>query len=387
MTSAVARVIELVQRESGVRMPGASSSAVARTLLKATELDAEEFIRGVGDDPETLMRLLDEVTIKETFFLRHEQQLRAIDWAALLESAHRRGSARIDVWTAGCSTGEEPYTIALLALEAFGHAAPPVRILGTDISRSALAAAAVARYRARSLHELPAALRLRYLEAHGDGTETVREPARHLVELARHNLVRDPSPPAGRGPFDLILCRNVLIYFDPPTVEAVHRKLTQALQPEGELMLGASDAICVTSGRLDACNTSPRAATRTPRASRSMRPSRRRHVPEQVAASPSLTRGDAEACYVAALVALEGGDAVSAVGLLRRALYIEPTLVVAAFQLGRAHEAAHDRPAARRSYERALRIQAESPDDEMFLEQVDLADVASACHHRLAALA
>src|SRR5207253_1715380 len=82
-------------------------------------------------------RLLDEATIKETFFYREPKLLEDLDWWALLENARRQGSDTVAVWSAGCATGEEAYTLAMLALEAFHPLPPPVRILATDVSGAA----------------------------------------------------------------------------------------------------------------------------------------------------------------------------------------------------------------------------------------------------------
>src|SRR5205814_9563365 len=92
--------------------------------------------------------LIDEITVKETFFLRHVEQLNELQWPRLLERARAAGSDRVRVWSAACATGEEPYSLALLACEAFGTNTPPVTILATDISASALARAQAGEHRA-----------------------------------------------------------------------------------------------------------------------------------------------------------------------------------------------------------------------------------------------
>ena len=96
---------------------------------------------------------------------------------------------------------------------------------------------------------------------------------------------------------------------------------------------------------------------------------------------------DATSHFLHGLLALQRGDAEAAVAALRRALYLEPTLAAASFQLARGHEATGDRQAAVRAYEQTLRTIAEHPDGDLLLEQIDPADIAFACRHRIAALA
>jgi chemotaxis protein methyltransferase CheR len=386
MSDAVDRIAELIHRESGVRLPGdRRSSIVGRALASATpELDAEAFLSRVGGDSDSLARLLDVITVKETFFHRDETQLRAIDWRALAERAHDRGSGRIDVWAAGCATGEEPYTLALLALQTFGDVEPPVRILGTDISRTAIGDAERGRYRERSLRLVPPWQRKLHFESTADGTTRIGESARRLVRFAQHNLVQDAIPDPGAGGFDIVLCRNVLIYFDAPTVAVVVDRLREALGPDGTLVLGAADTLCLTAASLEQLDR------RTTVALPSQEPPRgkpRRRPPVALVPEPLDPVDDATSHFLHGLLALQRGEADAAVAALRRALYLEPTLAAASFQLARGHEAAGDPQAAIRAYEQTLRTIAEHPEGDLLLEQVDPADIAFACHHRIAALA
>jgi len=375
MSKALDRIADLIHRESGVRVPSdRRPSMIGRALATATpDRDAEMFLHRVAGDRDSLARLLDVVTIKETFFHRDEQQLRSIDWRALAETVRNRGSGAIEVWAAGCATGEEPYTLALLALETFGSVAPPVRILGTDLSRTAVDDAERGEYRERSLRLVPSWQRTMHFESSTGATTRIGESARRLVRFAQHNLVRDPIPAPGAGGFDVVLCRNVLIYFDAPTVAIVVDRLRESLRPDGTLVLGAADTLCLTAATLGQLDR------RTIVALPPHRPRR--------AKAPSVPAPDATSHFLHGLLALQRGDAEAAVAALRRALYLEPTLAAASFQLGRGHEATGDRPAAVRAYEQTLRTIAEHPEGGLLLEQIDPADIASACHHRIAALA
>jgi chemotaxis protein methyltransferase CheR len=386
MNKAFDLIADLIHRESGVRVPSdRRSSTIARALATATpDRDAESFLHGVAGDRDSLARLLDVITIKETFFHRDDSQLRSIDWRALAESARSRGSGAVEVWAAGCATGEEPYTLALLALEAFGDADPPVRILGSDISRTAIGDAEVGEYRERSLRLVPSWQRTLHFDPSIGGTTRIGERARRLVRFEQHNIVRDPIPAPGVGGFDVVLCRNVLIYFDAPTVAVVVDRLRESLRPEGTLVLGAADTLCLTAstlGRLD---------RRTTVAFPPQRPHRVKPVKDSAPVTspePGDADPDAASHFLHGLLALQRGDAGAAVTALRRALYLEPTLAAASFQLGRGHEANGDRPAAVRAYEQTLRTIADHPQGDLLLEQIDPADIASACRHRIEALA
>ena len=249
--NAVAGIAGLVRRETGMVLPATRDAAILAAADRAAPgLDPGAFVAAASDPGGRglLDRLIDQVTVQETAFVRDSDQLGAIPWHRLLQAARAAGSGTIRVWSAGCASGEEAYTLALLAAEAFGQAPAPVGVLGTDISGAALAAAAAGRYQERAVRDLEPALRLRYLDRQADGSYLVADRLRSLVRFRRHNLVRDPAPPPGEVGFDLVACRNVLIYFDPPLVEQVIRSLERSLQPDGVLMLGAADALQRTAG-------------------------------------------------------------------------------------------------------------------------------------------
>jgi chemotaxis protein methyltransferase CheR len=384
MTDALDLIVELVCRESGIRVQSAQHpallSAIARALPNG---DAAAFLELAGD-PVTghvaIATLIDEVTIKETFFLRDRRQLDAIPWRALLERAQAAGSHEIRIWCAACATGEEAYTLALLACEAFAPALPPVRILATDISTAALAAARAGRYGDRSLRTVAPSLRDQYFEREGERL-LVGDRLRRVVAFARHNLVTGTMPPVGETTFDLILCRNVLIYFDALTADEVIAGLRSALRPEGTLILGSADALCDTGRRLVELEPVPA------RPSAPLSAALLRKPLGLTAGAESSISLDPETRFLQAIGELESGEALAAAESLRHVLYLDPTFGLAAFALGRAHEATGDPDAARRAYRRALRTIDETDDrHDHLLEQVHLVDVATACRARLATL-
>jgi chemotaxis protein methyltransferase CheR len=370
------RLAKLVHAASGIVLKPSQYPSLRAALGRALPgVDAESFLHRAGRERELVGRLLDEVTVKETFFMRDHRQLDGIDWQRLRQSAADSGSAFVRIWSAGCSTGEEPYTLAMLAYEAFAAWPPPVRILATDISQAALEAAAAGRYRRRAVQEVNHGLVERFFER--DGADYVLdERVRAVVELRQHNLAADPVPPLGTGPFDLIVCRNVFIYFDAPLIEATIERFERALAPHGMLLLGAADAISGPVRR-------PPPPRREPRKDAALRRAPRPAAPQPLPAAPL----DADGYFLRGLEELESGRPAEAVESLRRALYVDPAFALAAFTLGRAHDALGDLAAARRSYQQALRtLEGSDERHEEILQQVDLGDVAAACRARLAAL-
>ncbi|MDP9259222.1 MAG: tetratricopeptide repeat protein [Actinomycetota bacterium] len=385
---AIARVI---RSAAGLRLEQSRHHALRAALARAWPgVPHAEVLRRALDPvtgPETVATLINEVTIKETSFLRDRRQLGSIDWHDLHAHAREAGSGVVRVWSVACATGEEPYSLALLACEAFAPRTPPVRILATDVSSAALAFATAGRYRERSAQGLEEPLRSRYLERVGD--QLVVVPAlRALVELAPHNLVSDAYPPAGEAPFQLILCRNVLIYFDSETCARVVAGLERALAPGGRLALGAADALCVLDRAVGELHRRP------PKAKPSVPPAERRQrtlAPAVLEARPpSRTDEDImnpEVHYLHGLAELESGDAAAAVSSLRRVLYLDPGFELAAFALGRAHEKAGELDAARRRYEQALRMLGVRPaPGERLAGPIDAATVIDACEARLLAI-
>jgi chemotaxis methyl-accepting protein methylase len=404
------KVAALVHRVSGIRIEPRQYPALRAALDRiGAGSEPEAFLHRVSDPGQRrqlVAGLIEEVTVKETSYLRDRAQLESIDWRLLLRDAHARGGDHVRVWTAPCATGEEAYSLALLASEAFAPAPAPVRILATDISTGALASATRGMYRERSVRGIDAALRARYFREESGGL-VVGEQLRSLVTFAQHNLVSDPFPPLGEAPFDLILCRNVLIYFDNETVARVLGSFERALTRSGSLMLGAADALCASASRL--AGGSPAA----PAPAADARPHRRLRRPlgrlaadadepaspagaahrsaEQVIAHTSQLIAedplDAAAHFQRGLAELEIGDPAAAVSSLRRALYADPRFGLAAFKLGGAYESVGDTAAARRAYQQALRTLEPHERHEPFLAQIDLADVAVAARARIDALA
>jgi chemotaxis protein methyltransferase CheR len=189
--------------------------------------------------------LLDEVTIPETHFFRNPPQVRALRKFVLPELLRQAASGKtLRVWSAGCSTGEEAYTVAILIRELL----PPsvdwdVKVIATDVSTRALAAAEAARYGERSFVMTDALDLARWFVLDAtSGAWVVRDEVRDIVEFRHHNLVTDP-PPFDESRVDLILCRNVTIYFDRETTRRLMRRLHGRLRDGGYLFLGHAETL------------------------------------------------------------------------------------------------------------------------------------------------
>ena len=191
--------------------------------------------------------LLDEVTIPETHFFRNPPQIQALRrhvLPQLLKDAAERGR-KLTVWSAGCSTGEEPYTIAMMIRELLPLTAGwDVQVVATDISRRGLATARAARYGERALvmTEPDDVSRFFIRDLDGPHGYVVRPEITELVEFRRHNLVTEPIPFAP-GEVDLVLCRNVTIYFDRDTTRALVGRLHESLRDGGYLFLGHAETL------------------------------------------------------------------------------------------------------------------------------------------------
>ena len=412
----LAEITELVRAETGIAWPAARQAALRAALRRVAPGTAPDaFLRAISDPGrrrDLIDRLIDEVTVQETTFARDGSQLEAIRWHGLLQPARATGPGSIRVWSAGCATGEEAYTLALLADQAFAPASAPVDVLGTDISAAAIAAAEAGLYQERAVRALAASSRRRYFGRPAGGGYLVGERLRRLVRFGRHNLARGAFPPPGEAAFDLVVCRNVLIYFEPPLAAQVIESLQRSLRPGGLLVLGAADALMRITPQ-PAVPAAPAAGAAQPGrpggpdGPRGRPPgprpalSREQRLAAALDAADKSDRGealaqvaslladnplDADAHFVRGLVTLAAGEPEQAVAALRRALYADPTFSLAAFTLGRAHDALGDGPAARRAYERVLRtINPEDHRHEMILQQVDIGDIAAACRARLGA--
>ncbi len=177
------------------------------------------------------------LTTKFTGFFRHPRHFEMAAEQAR-QAAHGRGHARL--WSAAAATGEEAYSIALALIEAFGTEEPPAQVLATDIDAEALAAARRGEYDEQSLQALDSRTRTRFFcEAGGSKKWAVVPVVRRLVRFETLNLVHRPWPVD--APFDVVFCRNVLMYLQPAHRCAVLERISSLLAPDGLLMLDPTE--------------------------------------------------------------------------------------------------------------------------------------------------
>jgi chemotaxis protein methyltransferase CheR len=218
-----------------------------RSLGIATFEEYFGYVTGASGSAERL-HLLDAITTNETHFFRAPRQFEFLErevfpgWQA---DAARQAGAAIRAWSAGCATGEEPFSLAM----SLRHHFPPERgfrleLLASDLSTRALEQARDATWPITRAEEIPLAYRKAFM-LRGTGSQQGRMRAgpelRRLVRFERINLSDARYPALGR--FDLILCRNVLIYFDDATRAAVLDRLISRLAPGGYLLLGAAEGV------------------------------------------------------------------------------------------------------------------------------------------------
>jgi chemotaxis protein methyltransferase CheR len=265
----VAELAEWVRLRTGLVFPPArrepAIAALARSL--AEDGGVARTIARLERDEGALDELLADLTIGESYFFRHAEQLGVVRSRILPElTRHRRTPLR--VWSAGCATGEEPYSLAILLREA--EPGVGARVLGTDLSRTRLRVAQRGRYRAWSLRGVAAPTIARYFRRLGEWYELSAE-IRAAVDFRPLNLVGDryPSATSGIWGMDLILCRNVLIYLDRTAVREVVSRLVASLADGGWLLLGASDPLIADLAPVDVEVTEAGLAYRRASAARS----------------------------------------------------------------------------------------------------------------------
>jgi len=179
------------------------------------------------------------VTTESSFFRDHHpfEALRTMVIPDLV--ARRREARRLNIWCAACSTGQEPYSVAILLREHFPELAGwKVHLLASDLSREALARARAGRFKQIEVNRgLPAALLVKHFEQHGTEWQ-LRPPLRAMVDFQELNLARPwPALP----PMDLVLLRNVMIYFGVETKKDILARLVRVLKPDGYLLLGGAE--------------------------------------------------------------------------------------------------------------------------------------------------
>jgi chemotaxis protein methyltransferase CheR len=399
-------------------------AGASHALAAASDDAALTALARLPDEADAWQRVIQSLTVGETRFLRQRDWFARIEaeaLAPLVRSRQAAGPRRLRVWSAGCATGEEPYTIAMLVDALLpDRAGWDVQILGTDINAAFLAVADAGVYRPWALREIEPALRARCFVEIRPKRFRVTPAIRSLVSFRKFNLVSDPcpDPAAGIGGFDLVLCRNVMIYLTVDQQDAVAAKLTRSLAPGGWLAVAPTEATAARfrpltlvsfpnailfraatgTARADAPSRPRKSVSAAPAGGRrakapSDRPTARRtaaagrhpHLPSAataVSAAQALADGgrlaearercvaalaqdamSVEANLLLATICAEMGDAAAALEAARRAAYLRPDSAAAHFLMGTALRRLGNVRQSRRSMAAVVRLLEAEPAD------------------------
>lgn len=242
------RLVSFVKANYGINLEQKHQLITGRLSNVITSMgftSFEEYIDYIlsKKNPEDIEVMLNKLTTNYTFFMREEAHFDYFRHTVLPWLEETRKNRVLSIWSAGCSSGQEPYTLSMLIKEHFGSKASmwDTRILATDISQNVLGAAAAAQYEAESLKNLPAGWKEKYFtKSSKPGYYTVSDSIKSNVIFRRFNLM---DPIRFKLKFDVIFCRNVMIYFDQPTKEALIQRFYNATVPGGYLFIGHSESL------------------------------------------------------------------------------------------------------------------------------------------------
>lgn len=245
------RFCEFFYRRTGIQFGEGKRYFVDRRLAERVAAAGQPSLRAYllhlhYDDHagEEMQHLINAMTVNETYFYREEYQLRALSTEMMPELAARRGAEGLRIWSLPCSTGEEPYSIALHLTENWpGLAAVDVEIVASDIDTSVLARARSGLYGARAVQNLPPEVLQRYFEPAGEDAWRIAALLRRAVRFTPVNLSDAVAMRRHRGLHDVIFCRNLLIYFDDLSRRQAAEAMHEALRPGGFLCLGHSESM------------------------------------------------------------------------------------------------------------------------------------------------
>jgi chemotaxis methyl-accepting protein methylase len=241
-----AGLTEKIARERGFSCASYKERCLRRRIavrMRARGLHTfADYARLLDTDGREYDLLLDALTINVTKLFRNWDTFQAIE-RVVVPALWERPDPELRIWSAGCASGEEAHSLAILmhryvTAREESHRLERVSVIGTDIDRNSLDAARQGAYAESAFVDTPAELRARYFSA--DAPYLVHPEARRLVRFERRDLLREP-PPAGE--LHLITCRNVIIYFDRQTQEALFQRFHDALAPGGFLVLGKVETL------------------------------------------------------------------------------------------------------------------------------------------------
>jgi chemotaxis protein methyltransferase CheR len=245
------KISQLVHSHCGIHLHDGKKELVKARLSKRIRegnfpsfADYYDYVK-TGEGTEEFIAMIDSLSTNLTSFFREDGHFRALSRIvpALLREESRRSKPRLRFWSAGCSTGEEPYTIAITALEASHGLNAELQILATDISTKVLKKAEQSIYHADRVRTVPPDLMKKYFQigqGNWAGHYRLKKDVRSLVSFQRFNLM---DPMTAGDSFDAIFCRNVMIYFDKKTQEGLVNRFYNKLAKGGYLFIGHSESL------------------------------------------------------------------------------------------------------------------------------------------------
>ena len=243
---------ELIYQEFGISLSEKKKTLVQTRLRKWVQRlgmpNFEALYRHLEANPHELVMLADAITTNVTSFFREENQ-----WLFLEKHIPKTysGPKKLRIWSSACSSGQEPYTIAMFLLEILPDAGSwDIKILATDLSYEILQKAQEGHYKAKELEGMPRQLLNRYFTKISNEMYGISERIKSMVLFRSFNLVTG-NYKLFKRPFDIIFCRNVMIYFDKPTQYKVIDSLLDLLPPKGLLLIGHSESITRNDGRIN----------------------------------------------------------------------------------------------------------------------------------------
>jgi len=250
---------EIIYKRSGIHFPDAKKyileSRLGHRLAELEVDDFDQYIMLLSMGPyqtDEFQEMFNRITINETSFFRNEPQLSVFEKQVLPELLERRASTkRLRIWSAACSTGEEPFTLAIQVHRTLGVRLPDwrVEILGTDISERALNVAATGVYTPYAMRSTPELVKRRYFKE-DRAAFVLSDEIRSMVNFELHNL-KDRLAAKRHGTWDVIFCRNVMIYFDDAMKRQAVDMFADQLADDGTLFIGHSENIRDVCTRLE----------------------------------------------------------------------------------------------------------------------------------------
>lgn len=246
---------QLIYNECGINIHKGKlellKSKIAKRMRITKTSSSSLYLKHLKNDRTEITEFIDTVTTNHSFFFRENRGIEAI--IESLSQQNTCANKRFKLWCAACSTGDEPYSVAVQMLER----GLSFSLLATDISHSVIETATRGVYNVERVKNVPTAILHRYFQkgtGKRNGYIRVKDDIKRHIVFKKFNLITDPIP---AQTFDVVLCRNVMIYFDNPTTEKVVNKLYQALVPGGFFTIGQAESLLNLNHRFKSIKNIP----------------------------------------------------------------------------------------------------------------------------------